>query len=596
MNVPLKWLAEYVKLPKETKTLTDKLTSIGHMLDKTFVKDGETVIDLELRGNRADMFGLVGGAREVAAITGAKLKLPPVTPLPQVDKNSPLITVQPSAVGLVYRYTAVKMQVAVKPSPAWLVNRLASYSIPAVNNIVDITNFVMVETGHPLHAFDYSKIKGGQLILRRAKNGEKFATVQQGISLTLSDQDLVIADTDKVHGLTVIGGWDSKISASTSHLILESAVYNPASSRRTARRLKTITEAGNRHEKHQDPNGVAWALSRAVYLLTQVASAKVEGLTSDYYPHPVTAKTIDFDIAEIARLTGLEVKRSQVNKILASLEFQYQGRQIIVPTFRTDVEESADIVEEITRVVGYDQIPATPIADAISVPQTYPSFAIGEKLRDVFTRLGLNEVITLSMAQEGEVKLVNPPEQNLGYLRSSISPSLVKYVLKLVNLRQEKVAIFEIGKIFTQTGSKYTEHLHLGLAVTQFADLTGVLQKAAALLGVDHLSARVGETNGIYWAEIDVDKLLPLLPDYVNPYAVVSAFPPIIEDVNVTYQGNYFDLIKRIKKISPLINQIELIDKYDDKLTLRMTYHSATKQLSSSDIAPLRMKITESVG
>ena len=591
MNVPLNWLAEYVKLPKETKVLTDKLTAVGHMLDKVKTVGQETVIDLELRGNRADMFGLIGIAREVAATTDTNLKIPEIPPLPKIDKNCPLVNVQPGAADLVTRYTAVKLTVKVGPSPKWLVDRLTAYGLPSVNNVVDVTNYVMVETSHPLHAFDFDLIKGGQLILRRAKKGEKFATVQQGTTLILSDQDLAIADQNSVHCLSIIGGLDSRVTDQTSHIILESAVYNPANCRRTARRLKTITEGGTRHEKHQDPNGVSLSLARSIDLLKRIASAKIASLTSDYYPHPVKPRIIKFDPHEIARLTGLRVPVSTINKILSGLEFIIHGQDVTVPTFRTDIENQADIVEEVIRVYGYDHIPSTPISDATPVPSTYSSYAVGKKLRDELIKLGLNEAITLTMVENGQIKLVNPPDPALSYLRTDIAPSLVKYAHRLLNLRQRRVALFEVGKTFSRKRNNYQEHSHLGIAVSD--NLTGILQKLAQLLGVDQLPVQIGEVESVYWAEVDVDKLQASLPPFVNPYSVVSIFPPIIEDINVPYTGNYAAIIAKIKKISSLINQIELIDKFENKLTLRLTYHSPKTQLSSIDISPIREKLSK---
>ena len=600
MNVPLKWLAEYVKLPKDLKVLTDRLTSVGHMLDKTFVKDGETVIDLELRGNRADMFGLIGVAREVAVVTNTSLKLPPTSTLPKVDKNTSLVNVQPSAKDLVYRYTAVKLAVKVGPSPEWLVKRLASYGITSINNVVDITNYVMVETGEPLHAFDYHRIKGGQLILRRAKKSEKFSTIAQGQVLTLSEEDLVITDQTGPQALTMIGGYNSRVTSETTHIILEGAVYNQANSRRTARRLKVSTDSGTRHEKNLDPNQVPLALSRAIYLLHQLAEGKVESLTSDYYPNPVKPKMLNFENGEVGRLTGLSLPLTSITHILNKLEFATKKTgsktlAVTVPTFRTDIEASADMVEEVIRIHGYDLIPATPIADATPVPDTYQSFSTTERLRDIATHLGLDEVVTLTMVNQGEIKLVNPPDPDLSYLRNNIYPSLVNYAHRLLNLRQSQVAIFEIGKVFSQEGNKYSEHLRLGLAMAGkdiiIHNLTGVLQKAAALLGVENLPVKVGQVARVFWAEIDVDSLMQTLPPLANPYSIISQYPPIIEDVNVTYTGNYQELITKIKKLSNLITNIELVDKYENKLTLRITYHSNSQQLSSSNVAPIRNKL-----
>lgn len=594
MNVPLNWLAEYVKLPTNIKDLTDKLTSVGHMLDKTTQINGQTVIDLELRGNRADMFGLIGIAREVATITRKKLTLPPTIILPKIDKKSPLINVLSNATDLVTRYTAIKLQVKVGPSPKWLIDSLAAYGTSSVNNIVDVTNYVMLETGQPLHAFDYHKISGGRLLLRKAKANEKFSTITQGQVLSLSPDDLVICDSQKPVALTMIGGSDSKVSSTTIEIVLEAAVYNQANCRRTARRLKVFTDSGLRHEKHLDPNSVSFALERAIYLLSQIASAKITSQTSSYYPNPVKNKSIDFNPREVDRLVGMSIPKRRIALILKSLQFQVEGNRVIIPTFRTDVEQSADIVEEIIRIHGYDRIPEVPISDPLPIPQTYPSYSITEKLRDIFCSLGLDEVISLSMAHDGEVKLINPPDPNLSYLRHQIAPNLVAYARRLLNLRQKKVAIFEIGKVFYKHAGKTLENLHLGIAMsenqTTVANLTGSLQSAAALLGINKLPVQIGNSNGVYWAEIEVDKLLSQLPAFSNPYFVLSVFPPIIEDINVRLTSGYSNLVSQIKKISPLIKQIDLIDNYDSKLTLRLTYHSDSKQLSAKDIVPIREK------
>ena len=573
MNVPLSWLADYVTLPKSTKELTDKLTMVGHLLDKITKKGNVTVIDLELRGNRSDMFGLIGVARDISAILNSPLKLPEVANLPKKDSQHPLVIVEKSAQALVKRYEVLRLKVKICPSPKWLIERLRLYGIPSINNVVDVTNYVMVETGIPLHAFDYHKINSGKLILRMAKKGEKFQTIQQGLTVQLTDQDLVVGDA-----LTMIGGMASKVTEVTTEILLEAAVYHPGSCRRSARRLKIFTEASMRLEKYLDPEAVEFALARAVYLI----KGEVVGQVSDYYPKPVKPKTIKFDAGEIFRLSGVEVGNWQ--KILESLEFRVDEDIVTVPSFRTDVEGSADLVEEVVRIYGYDKIPESPLSGQTPAPMTYPTYAFSEKLRNILTSLGLHEVITLTMVDQGEIALVNPPDPDLKWLRSNIYPSLVKYC------QRRKVNIFEIGNTFTGTAAKYHEHMCLAVAVRD--NLSGVLQKLESLLGVKDLPVKYGKINEIFWAEIDLDKLLPQVPKFINPYSIVSQFPPVIEDVNINYDGNYGKLLAKIKKISGLIKQIELIDNYDNKLTLRITYHSDTKQLSSSDISPVRQKLS----
>ncbi len=595
MIVPLKWLAEYVKLPNRVTDLTDKLTSAGHMLDKT-TADG---IDLELRGNRPDMLGLVGVAREVAAIFNTQLQSPPTTPLPKIDKKSPLVSVEKTAADLVVRYTAFSLSVKVGPSPDWLIARLASWGVPAINNVVDITNYVMIETGQPLHAFDLNSLASHRLNLRRAKKGEKFATIQQGQILHLIPEDLVICDAKQPQALTMIGGLHSKVANQTTEILLESAVYNQANCRRCARRLKIATDASTRHEKLLHPAQVVWALGRAYYLLQELASAKPTSLVSDYYPHLAKTTSISFDPADVARLGGVTIPESEIASLLSRLEFQISGSSVTVPPYRTDVTQSADLIEEVLRLYGYDRVPSTPLSGSIPLPATYPTYAIQDKLRSHLLSLGLNEVITLSMvsnrhATSTSVKLINPPDPDNATLRDSLTPGLSEYAKRWLGLNQPRVAIFEIGKVFCKSKNKFSETLTLGICIAgpkiSLQDLTGILQKLTSLLGTD-LKPQIAVQKNIFCAEINVDQLLSKLPRFTNPYSITSQFPPIIEDVNVTYTGNYADIVAKIKKISPLIKNIELIDKYENKLTLRLTYHSNSKQLSSSDVSPVREKL-----
>lgn len=613
MNVPLKWLSDYVKLPKKLSDLTDKLTSVGHMLDKTKTVAGDTVIDLELRGNRADMFGLIGTARDIAACFDVPLKLPPVAKLPAVDPTSPLIKADKSAQGLVTRYLALKLSVTVGPSPKWLSDRLQAYGLEPINNVVDITNFVMLETSHPLHAFDFAKISGGQLVLRRATSGERFNTIQQGTTVRLKPEDLVIADKSRVQCLTVIGGLDSKVTDSTTDIILETAVYNAATSRRTARRHKIFTEGGSRHEKFQDPVGLPFTLARAVFLLQQFAQAKIQGKLSNYYPRPSKPLKLAFPVSEIRRLGGISVPLTSIKTILKLLGFNVlsvstDNLVVVVPSFRTDIACTADIVEEVLRIWGYDKIPATNLSGNLPAPQTYPSYALQEKVRTILTSLGLSEVITLSMSPSStnSIKLVNPPDPDFAHLRTSLLPNLTSYSRRLLNRGVEHVSLFEIGKVFHHSTKVYLENLKVGLVLAgqdtsknwlttpkplSIYQLKGILESLSNLLGVSHLDYVPSESNGIFLAEIDLDALLTKTPQFTNPYSIISVFPPITEDINLTFTKSYRDLDQDIRSLSPLITSVKLIDKYGDKLTLRLTFHDSARQLSTSDIVPIREKI-----
>ncbi len=614
MNVPLNWLSDYVKLPTDTRALTDRLTMIGHMLDKTKEINGETVIDLELRGNRADMFGLIGVARDISAAFSHELKLPKAANLPKTDPKSPLIKVEKSAVGLVRRYIAIELSVKVKSSPDWLINRLKSYGIEPINNVVDVTNYVMVETGHPLHAFDADKLTGNQLILRAAKSEETFATIQQGTTLTLTPQDLVIADSTAVQCLTAIGGIQTKITGESTKIILETAVYDPASVRRSARRLKIFTESSYRHEKHQDPEELTFSLARAIELLKETAGAKITSEVSDYYPHPAQPVTLSFDTENIYLLSGLSVPENKITSLLISLGFEVihknNNLEVLVPSFRTDVETSADLVEEIVRLVGYEHIPETPLSGFIPPPQTYPSFALQEKIRDLFVSLGITEAITSSMvknelAGENSIQIINPPDPNTSFLRQNLATNLNQYAQKLINRRISTVRLFEIGKVFTKNKNAYSESLHLCVVIAglkqpenwrtkqsqlvDIYDLKGIVDTFKKLIDQNDLTGSYSIEEGAFIFEAAIDDLN--IVKNINLYSTVSQYPPIIEDINISLTKPYDQLEKKIYSISPLIKKIELIDKYGPKLTLRLTFHSSDHQLSSSEIAPIRQKL-----
>lgn len=480
MNIPLHWLAEYVKLPKSVSELTDKLTMIGHMLDKRTEVGNDVVIDLELRGNRSDLFSIIGIAREVSAVWNTPLTLPPTKNLPKIDAKSDLVTVD--AADLVERFFAFPLTVKVGPSPTWMVKKLAQYGITSINNVVDITNYVMVETGEPMHAYDMDKLTGERLILRRAKKGEQMKALQ-GTTLTFTTEDLVIADEKQPQGTALIGGYDSMITGETTRIVLEAAVYHQANVRRTARRLGVRTDAGNLHEKHLDPNQVPIALARAYQLLAEHAAAVFTGPACDVYIKKRKPVTISVDMQDIPRLTGTQVPEKQAEDYLVRLGFEInKGKSqwtVIAPTFRTDIEQSADVIEEIIRLYGYDQIPVKTLSGQLPEPNTYPMVRLTEQVRDALVALQMNEVITtpiidnkLAAVYEKHrkfptmVTLVNAPDEESATLRPSLIPNLVSYARRSVGFRQERLAFFEIGKTYKQGKKpKYTESTALGILI-----------------------------------------------------------------------------------------------------------------------------------
>jgi len=625
MNIPLSWLAEYVALPKSEAELTDKLTMVGHMLNKRWqTPGGEVVIDLELRGNRSDLFAIIGVAREVSAIWNTPLKTPSLAKLPEIKSNSDLVIVK--SPGLVERFLAFKLKVTVEPSPDWLVKRLSDYGIPSINNVVDITNFVMVETGEPMHAYDTAKLAGKKLILRQAKKGEKFITLL-GTDITLDESDLVISDEEIPQGLTMIGGKNSGVSNETTEVILEAAVYNQANVRRTARKLNIFTEAGTRHDKLLDPNQVEFALARALELLTKHANAKVVGEAFDFYPKKRHPKTINLKNEAVLKLTGVDVKPSKQESILKSIgcdvEKLNSELKVVAPTFRTDIEQSADLVEEIIRIYGYEEIPAHSLFGETPAIQTSKIISFENNVRDGLVRLGINEVITspLVHTDKNAISIINPPDPDFASLRTNLTDSLINYAKRCQGFRVERIALFEIGKTYHHDGKKYQEELKLALALSgktgsqawgvknrpmSIYDLIGTIEALCEILNVEILVNSAGaiinkelgvignifQAGDIFVAELSLEKIADLPKTPIKNY-LAPAFPPIIEDMSfgVSKQTEFGQFMKAVTKISQLISRIELVDLFEKNRTIRVTYISAQRTLTEDDIKPIRNEI-----
>jgi phenylalanyl-tRNA synthetase beta chain len=602
MNIPLRWLSEYVQLPKSEKDLTDKLTMVGHMLDKRKESYGDVVIDLELRGNRADMFGFIGVAREVSAIFKTPLLLPKISALPKTDPSCALIKADPTIEYAVKRYIAIKINVTIGPSPTWLTDRLQAYGIDPVNNVVDVTNYVMLETSHPMHAFDFDTVAGGVLLLRYAKIKEQLETIQQGTTLTLTKDDITVGDSKGAQCTTSIGGAKTKVTNETNTIILETAVYDAATSRRSARRHKVFTESGTRHEKHQDPKELPFTMARALELLKEIADAKILSDVSDYYPHPEDEKVIEFYPESVKRLVGLSVPAGEVNSILKSLDFAVSIHKhtwmITVPSFRTDIEQEADIVEEIARIHGYEKIPTKTLSGELPEPATAPAIRMAEFIRDRLVEMQMNEVITASIIgnelvplyqQSGTfkpwVRVLNAPDPETATLRPSLIPNLVQYAKRSLGFRQSRIALFEIGKVYaTLKHSTYEESDTLGLLLTgvvsttswnkttrqvDFYDLKGVVEGLLTHLGVSYqistdtlhpslsselqatiladekpigslgiIHPKITETLAVsqplFAAELSIQALVSATRVPHQPYAIAPVFPPIIEDLTFT--------------------------------------------------------------
>lgn len=371
---------------------------------------GEVVLDFSIKAHRGDLSSVIGIAREVAALTGRKLRIPRPDLHEQGVPTSELVRVKVEDTDLCPRYSArVISDVKIAPSPSWMGRRLLAAGMRPINNIVDITNYVMLEFGQPLHGFDYDLIPEHTIIVRRAHQSEEMTTLDD-VKRKLTTDMLLITDPQGPTGIAgVMGGAKSEVNANTATVMVEAANFRAGSVRRTSVMLGLRTDASSRFEKGLDPELVIAGTNRACQLLEELAGGTVHPGIVDVYPHPVQPRTISFSIDEIAWLTGMKVTQDEVIDALSALDFVVtpdgEGRKmrVTVPTYRSDIEEGADLVEEVIRLIGYDKIPSTIPTGPLPEPAIDNWFEREQEVRTRLIGTGLNEIVTYAMTSRARM-------------------------------------------------------------------------------------------------------------------------------------------------------------------------------------------------
>jgi phenylalanyl-tRNA synthetase beta chain len=495
------------------KELAEKLTLAGHMLDKVYKKGGETIIDLELRGNREDLFSIMGIAHEVHALFDVPLIKAGEVNLERLGDvgDSSKVNVKVEAKDLVNRFVWVEIEgLKVGESPGWLKKLLELVEVPSINNVVDATNYVMYLTGQPLHAFDSEKIEDGKLVLRRGRKGEKFLTFDE-TKVTVVDEDLVAADKKKLLGfLGVIGGKSSGVTDETESILLEGGNYNQPNVRRTSLRHKLRTDAALRLEKNIDPTLPPGAVGQCAEMIVNLAGGKVVGGLQEYsgkvYQDPW--KKVLFRESEVERLGGMKVDSNRIGKIFELLKLKADRKEkgvweIGIPWRRSDIEGEADVVEEILRIVGYDKIPTEPLRGRVVGSITPSNIEKEDKVRDILVHLGLKENVFDSFISKedqenffgdlvGTIEVANPTSPETSLLRTSLIPAQVMMAKKLVDEGRSRVGMFELGKVYEKKGGRYIEEGILGGVMLDanrkrqevISDMTGILKNMLRYLGV----------------------------------------------------------------------------------------------------------------
>jgi phenylalanyl-tRNA synthetase beta chain len=424
----------------------------------------QTVLEIAIPANRPDALGHIGVAREIAALLGRTCQRPEGVPSKAAAPIPISVVIEdPEACP---RYTArVIDEVQVGPSPRIIRSRLRACGVRVISNLVDVTNYVLFETGQPLHAFDLDKLEGQQIVVRRARAGETLTTLD-GQERKLEPGDILICDARRPVALGgVMGGLDTEVTATTRRVLLESASFHPASIRKTVRRLGLASEASYRFERRVDPEGSKDACHRAAMLLAEVGGGKVSITSVDVYPRPPAKTVISLRPARVEGLLGMSIASGEIARHLRSLELpvEEKGGELVVavPSFRPDLEREVDLIEEVGRLHGYDDLPATlPGAQVAPEPSGDP---LAERLRDILTGAGLDEAITFGFTSRARLAalrlpadhpgmrplaLTNPMREDQAILRTSLVPNLLGAVAKNLAFGESDVRLFEIGAVF----------------------------------------------------------------------------------------------------------------------------------------------------
>ncbi|MEW5799833.1 MAG: phenylalanine--tRNA ligase subunit beta [Bacteroidota bacterium] len=583
---------------KEGIMVLDPSTPVGITLSQ-FLKLDDVVFELGITPNRPDCLSHIGIARDIAAVYNLQITLPKIELVEK--KNSSIekiasVTVESS--DDCPRYTArVIENVTVKESPEWLKQYLSAVGLRPINNVVDITNFVMMEYGQPLHAFDYKNLAKHSIVVKRAAPKEKITTLDNK-SHELNGTELMICDGERSIAIGgVMGGMNSEISESTKSVLLESAYFSPASVRRTAKRLGISTDASYRFERGTDPNIVDEASRRAAVLIAELAGGEIVHGVIDVYPKKIEKKVIELRVARAKKILGVEIPSQKISELLNAIGIEIRSTkeslQCHVPTYRPDIEQEIDLIEEVARLYGYNNIPNHTSGEVVFSEPSKIEHRINE-IRTWCESIGLHEIITNSLIDESTakqysqefIKVKNPLSKELEVMRPMLLPTMLSAVAHNYNHGASSIRLFEIGSTYLAKQSKnntyvagFSEYSKIGIILSGNAndlswhgkereydifDLKGLVQSLLSKLGLDNIhliyydasssltEQTIGvEINGTYaglfgackeslvsalkierkvfYSELDLDVILST--DVHRKFKEYSKFPSVRRDV-----------------------------------------------------------------
>jgi phenylalanyl-tRNA synthetase beta chain len=464
MKISVEWLQEYVQISESPNKLKDDLTMIGLLVESVEEVAGNAVLDIEVTSNRPDCLSHIGIAREVAALYDRPLRFPAAKESLSISPETIPYKIEIRDAELCPRYVGLTLEgIQVAPSPQWMQRRLEAAGMRPLNNIVDITNYVLLEMGHPLHAFDFDILRQGKIVVGRAASVIHMQTLD-GVDRELDGEMLMINDGEGPIAIAgVMGGMHSEISPSTTRVLLESAYFQPASIRRTSRKLGLSTEASYRFERGADWESTVPSIARAAYLIELLAGGHIAGNLQDVYPCRKDPVRISLSQNNVTAMLGVKLSAKFIESTLERLGFkaEKQGNgiwDVTCPTSRADMELEADLIEELARFYGYQNIPAT-LPPGGTAGRHSLVYIIENAVREAMVGQGYCEAVNLSFAAEpdhgefaplqGErVAVRNPLTEDTQYMRTTLAPGLVRAAKRNFNYGQQMIRLFEIGKVY----------------------------------------------------------------------------------------------------------------------------------------------------
>lgn len=660
--IPDSWLREYLKTKATHKKIAEGLTLCSQTVEKINKTESDWVYDIEVTTNRPDCLSIYGIARELNAIlpqVGIKSQLKETIEdkgeIPQVKKSLPL-EVKITKPSLCPRFTAIIFDdVAIKPSPKIIQERLEKSGIRALNNVVDISNYLMFELGQPMHTFDYDKIKNAKMILRESKKGEKIVTLDKQ-ARHLPEGAIIIEDGEgRIIDLCgIMGGANSEVDENTKRVLLFIQTYNPLKIRQTCQSLAFRTEAASRFEKGVDPEGVILAMKKAVAMFEKNCGAKVASELIDIYPNLQKEKRVTLSLQKLIQVMGIKIELSAAKKILEDLGFKVKldaSRQMLyatIPHWRyNDISIPEDLIEEVARIYGYHRLPSNLPQGEIPLQTKDPIFDWSYQIKNSLKNWGFTEIMTYSMVSQIQLKKaeINPKEclkisnslsEDLVYMRPSLIPSLLTVIFEN---NQEKVAIFELANIYLyQSDQELPDEVPMltGLLTgNRFYQAKGVMETIFTMMGINNykfepyqlkktpygkvfhpartaevmvkndslgiigeislkILARFGIKGRVVVFELDFKQLVHHASKS-KEYIPIPKYPAIIEDLAFVVPPRTLveEMIEEIKKVNKLIKLIELIDSYKNTRTFRIVYQSPKETLTDKKVGKIKEKIVK---